>query len=135
MLTAFQLDVFQSCAFQEEALAGEPAPYYTKVGGDDVPRVEVWEKYRKRKSRDEKLEAVIREAYQQIIGGEPENAVVSAVEKEVEEVRAVSISSYSGVAEWLQAQQAVVQMIIQKRQAELLAAREREDEEILMLIL
>lgn len=39
-----------------------------KIGGDDVPRVEVWERRKKSKKQDEQLDKFIREQYEQITG-------------------------------------------------------------------
>ena len=125
MLTAFQIDAFQSCAFQEEAAAGTPGPSYTKVGGDDVPRVEVWEKARKWKNKDEALESTIKAAYLKLTGQEPAPVVVARVKEEIpaqkieEVVVARDYAAELAFTEWLSAQ----------------IAAELDDEEALLLLI
>lgn len=58
-----------------DAGAAEP----TKVGGDDVPRIEIYEKRKKKKRKDETLEAVIRNAMR----GEPIEADTRQIEAEL----------------------------------------------------
>lgn len=59
-----------------DAGAAEP----TKVGGDDVPRIEIYEKRKKKKRKDETLEAVIRNAMR----GEPVEVKADTRQIEVE---------------------------------------------------
>jgi hypothetical protein len=88
------------CAVGSYALNGQSAALVlqrgvttpTKVGGDDVPRVEIWERRKKDKRKDEDLEQLIRESYYKITNPE-EPAEIVEIPQEVS-VPPVSGRSY-----------------------------------------
>lgn len=61
-----------------------------KIGGDDVPRVEIWEK-RKSKKHDEQLDKLIRDAYDKITGKTPAEIKEILAEETPEIVQAVPV--------------------------------------------
>lgn len=69
------------------ALSGTSSAVATpsKIGGDDVPRVEVWEK-RKSKKHDEQLDKLIRDAYDKITGKTPAEIKEILAEEETPEI-------------------------------------------------
>ena len=71
-----------------------------KVGGDDVPRYEVWEKKRKFK-RDDWLEATIEETYRKLTGYEAAPEVVKEV---IAEARAVEEQDVATITQLIQQQ-------------------------------
>lgn len=94
------------------------------VGGDSAvahPGASVADKRR----RDDALTQTIEAAYRRIMGIEPAPEVVGVV---AAEVRREQSPDYSGIAEWLQAQQVIVAQII-ARQAE------QDDEETLLFLM
>jgi len=101
-----------------------------KVGGDSALD-QGWDKqaWARKKKKEDALDQTIVETYERIIGIAPTSQVVAEVARE-----AISVDperpqiDYSGLAEWLQAQETIVAQIIARRQ-------EEDDEEALLLLL
>ncbi len=64
----------------------------TKVGGDDVPRVEIWEKRKKQKRKDESLDLLLKKNYDNIVNTKKQVEVLEPVkEVHVELVEAIVV--------------------------------------------
>ena len=107
-----------------------------KVGGDDAFH-QGWDKeaWKKKQKREDALAETIEATYRKIMGIEPDPVVVEAIAEEVHqespvEAKKPATFDYSGVAEWLQAQEAIVAQIVAKRLED-----ELDDEEALLLLL
>lgn len=104
-----------------------------QTGGDDA-RHTGWDKkaWKKRQKQEQALEETIRKTYLKTQGIEPTPEVIAEVVEEVKEtapeVAKPESFDYSGVMEWLQAQESIVSRIIARQQ-------EEDDEEALLLLL
>lgn len=106
-----------------------PAPVDGARGGDDAFHHRGWDKeaWAKKKAREDALEATIVATYRQVMGESPEPEVIEAVAAEVAVApEQYAFANYSGIAEWLQAQQSIIESIIARRQ-------EEDDEDALIL--
>lgn len=106
-------------------------------GGDDAYHHTGWNKkaWKKKQKREEAIEETIRETYQKMMGIAPSVEVVESVAQEVKKesppaAQKPATFDYSGVAEWLQAQETIIAQIIAKRQED-----EEDDEEAILLLL
>ena len=134
-LDAFQIDPVTLLAVEQDYVAsgylvdGYVFGELVRRGGDDAHFG--WDKkaWQKKQKREAAVEATIRETYNRIMGIEPEPEVVEEVRKEaLQESPKPATTDYSGVTEWLQAQQAIVAQILAKR-------AEEDDEETLLMLL
>lgn len=109
-----------------------PAPVAINAGGDDAKHPG-WNRkeWSKRQKRENALEETIRNAFNRLNGIEPEQYEIKEVLAEVAPELATPriFADYSGVQEWLQAQQFIIERIIQRHM------EEEEEEAILALML
>lgn len=100
-----------------------------KHGGDDAFH-KGWDKkaWLKKQKAEELIEATIKKEYRKILGIEPEQAEVKEIAISVEEAPTYDFVDYSGVSEWLQAQEFAIQSLIARM-------AEEEDEETLLMLL
>jgi hypothetical protein len=118
--------------FDAEAWDGVDAPATDEdsPGGDDSKHTG-WNKreWQKRQKQELAIEETILKTYQQVMGIEPPKEVIREVKQEViaESPKPVTFD-YSGVQEWLAAQQRIVNQIVARKQ-------EEDDEEALLLLL
>lgn len=105
-----------------------------RIGGDDAYHHTGWDKkaWKKKQKQEQALEDTIRKTYLKAQGIEPTPEVIAEVVEEVKEtapqVAKPEKFDYSGVMEWLQAQESIVAQIIARQQ-------EEDDEEALLLLL
>lgn len=102
----------------------------TRNGGDDAFHHRGWDKeaWAKKKAREDALEQTIIATYRQVMGEAPEPEVLQEVVQQVERSpEQFAFANYSGIAEWLQAQESIIQSIIARRQ-------EEDDEDALILL-
>jgi len=107
-----------------------PAPVESARGGDDAFHHRGWDKeaWAKKQVRDDALEATIVSTYRQVMGISPEPEVLQEVVRQVETApEQFAFINYSGIAEWLQAQESIIQSIIARHQ-------EQDDEDALILL-
>lgn len=115
-------------------ITGEASVPSLAVGGDDAFRHTGWDKkaWKKRKKLEDALENTVRQALKEISGIEPEPETVESVVEKVKEDQPNIVKTpwvdYSGVEQWVQAQQVIISRIIARQQ-------EEDDDETLLLLL
>lgn len=105
-------------------------------GGDDAFHHRGWDKQQwlRKQQREAELERTIAATYQAMLGVKPVAQVVQELAAEVVQEAALPVyqsPDYSGLSEWLAAQQAIVESIIARR----LQEQEQDDEEALLLLI
>lgn len=115
-----------------------PVVLVSKHGGDDAFHEHKhvgWDKkqWEKKKQREELFAETIAKTYEQIMGIAPTVEVVQEVAKQAVAEKPTIIQkpyvNYAGLEDWLQSQQQLVKLIIQKR----IEAEDEEDIEMLLL--
>ena len=138
----FNANHFAARHFALAQLRGVLEQVALKKGGDDAFHHPLrknphkgWDKkaWEKKKARDDLFAETIAKTYEQVMGIEPPAQIVEEVAKQaiVEQPKIIQVpyANYDGLEEWLQSQQQLVKLIIQKR----IEAEDEEDIEMLLL--
>lgn len=135
----FNANHFAARHFALAQLRGVLEQVALKKGGDDAfhhpHKHKGWDKkqWEKKKARDDLFAETIAKTYEQIMGIEPPAQIVEEVAKQavVEQPKIIQVpyANYDGLEEWLQSQQELVKLIIQKR------IQEEDEEDIELLLL